>query len=320
MTRQHNVISPHDVAKRRGARLVRQFLGSLLIVLLLALQSVQAQAKRSDWCGKVWSIESLKDLAWINPTSGVTTSASGPTLNITMPSNTPGTSVAAIGIHNESGTMFAFDRAGTTGTLYKYRLGVDTAWQALSVSGLLGTGGIQSIANASNNLNKMTVDSNTLLIAESNGVAVYSVPLNSSGTPTAGASVATYTYVGDPMGTPAHRSLAAGEAVGTTVINGGDITTDEFGDVYNITYNVTVTVVSPQATSTSKAYFYKQNGNTWVYQGETSATSPFAGAAFYKGDLFVKATGQLKRVDLTRSGSGYTGWNNALIDIGSAST
>jgi uncharacterized repeat protein (TIGR01451 family) len=294
--------------------------------ILLGNEAAQAAPTRRDWCGTVWSVENQNTLAWINPATGLTTTASGPTTQITMPGGTMGTATAAIGIHKESGTMYAFDRTGATGTLYKYQFGVNTTWQAVAVSGLIGLTGTQTIAGASNNLNKMTVDSNTLLIAESNGKAVYSIPLNSAGAVTAGATVNTYTYSGDP-GAYLHASAVNDPIlypVGTEFINGGDITTDEYGDTYNITYNIVVTGypvvggVRQQQTQTTKAYFYKKSGNTWVYQGETSATANFAGAAFYRGDLYVKAALQLKKVDLTRSGSGYTGWNNALSNIGAA--
>ncbi len=313
-----------------GCRLATSLLLSSTVISslegFLFTQLAQAAPGRKDWCGTVWSVENQNTLAWINPTTGLTTSASGPTAQITMPGGSMGTAVAAIGIHKESGTMFAFDRIGTTGTLYKYKFGVDTAWTPVSVSGLLGSSGTQSIAGASSNLNKMTVDGNTLLIAESNGVAVYSVPLNSSGAVIGGATSTVYNYSGDP-GAYNHLSAVNDPVlypIGTEFINGGDLTTDEYGDVYNITYNAVVTAypivnnVRQQTLQTTKAYFYKKSGTTWIYQGETSATVNFAGAAFYKGDLFVKAALQFKKVDLTRSGSGYTGWNSPLVNIGAA--
>ncbi len=315
---------------RLGCRLATSLLLSSTVVSsfegFFLTQSAQAAPTRKDWCGTVWSVENQNTLAWINPVTGVTTAASGPTTQITMPGGSMGTAVAAIGIHKESGTMFAFDRNGTTGTLYKYKFGVDTAWTSVSVSGLLGLSGTQSIAGASNNLNKMTVDGNTLLIAESNGVAVYAIPLNSSGAVMGGATSTVYNYSGDP-GTYNHLSAVNDPVlypVGTEFINGGDLTTDEYGDVYNITYNAVVTGypivnnVRQQTLQTTKAYFYKKSGTTWIYQGETSAAVNFAGAAFYKGDLFVKAALQFKKVDLTRSGSGYTGWNSPLANIGAA--
>ncbi len=286
-------------------------------------RSAQAAPTRRDWCGTVWSVENQRTLAWINPTTGVTTSASGPTTQITMPGGSMGTAVAAIGIHKESGTMYAFDRNGPTGTLYKYRFGFDSGWTAVSISGLLGLTGTQTIAGASNNLNKMTVDGNTLFVAESNGVAVYAIPLNSSGTVVGGATVQTYSFVDDPVGTPPHRSSTNTDPTGTEIINGGDIVTDEYGDVYNITYNAIISYSgTTQVLTTTKAYFYQQDpvAKTWVYQGQTTGNAGFAGAAFYRGDLYVKAGTQLKKVDLTRAGSGYTGWNNALVNVGGAST
>jgi uncharacterized repeat protein (TIGR01451 family) len=286
-------------------------------------RSAQSAPSRKDWCGTVWSVENQNTLAWINPVTGLTTSAAGPTTQITMPGGSMGTAVAAIGIHKESGTMFAFDRTGATGTLYKYKFGIDAAWTPVSVSGLLGLLGTQSIAGASNNLNKMTVDGNTLFIAESNGVAVYSIPLNASGSVVGGATVQTYSFVGDPAGTPPHRSSTSTDPTGTEIINGGDIVTDEYGDVYNVTYNSTISYSgTTQVLTTTKAYFYQQDPvtKTWVYQGQTTGNQAFAGAAFYRGDLYVKAGTQLKKVDLTRSPSGYTGWNNALVNIGAVSS
>jgi uncharacterized repeat protein (TIGR01451 family) len=290
--------------------------------LLLPALPALAAPTRTDWCGKVWSIENQNTLAWINPSTGLTTTATGPTSQITMPNILTGAAVAAIGIHSQSGTIYAFDRNGATGTLYKYRFGVDTTWQPVSISGLVGLSGTQTIAGASNNLNKMSVDGNMLVIAESNGVAVYSIPLDSNGNVAGSATVNKYTFSGDPVAYQ-HRSSTNTDTTGTEVVNGGDLTTDEFGDVYNVTYNNFVSYSgTSQVLTTTKAIFYKQDPatKTWIYQGETSGNASFAGAAFYKGDLYVKAGTQLKKVDLTRSGSGYTGWNNPLVNIGSASS
>jgi uncharacterized repeat protein (TIGR01451 family)/fimbrial isopeptide formation D2 family protein len=316
-------------APARGTRVPRasRWMRLLLVGSLGAMfglnTNAQAAPTRSDWCGTIWSVENLTALAWVNPSTGVTTTSSGPTSQITMPAGSMGTSVAAIGIHTASGTMFAFDRAGATGTLYKYKFGVDTSWQPVTISGLVGTSGTQTITGASNNLNKMTADGNTLYIAESNGVAVYAIPLNSSGAVTGAVTVTKYSFIGDPSAYQ-HRSTTNTDPAGTTVINGGDLTTDEYGDVYNITYNVNVTGYSgtgQQLTTTTKAYFYKQGaGNTWVYQGETLASASFAGAAFYRGNLYVKAASQLKKLNLTRGATDYTGWTNALTDIGSPSS
>jgi trimeric autotransporter adhesin len=263
---------------------------------LLGNQTAQAAPTRKDWCGTVWSIENLNTLAWINPATGLTTATPGPTTQITMP-NLVGTSVAAIGIHKESGTMYAFDRNGITGTLYKYKFGVDTTWQVVSVTGLVGLTG-SPISGTTSNLNKMTVDGNTLFITDSSAIAVYAIPLNAAGTVIGAATVSRYSFVGVPAGTP--------------TLSGGDITTDEYGDTYNVTYD-----------SVNGAYFFVQDpvAKTWVYQGfSASGSLQFAGAAFYKGNLYVKGGVQLYRVNLTRSGSGYTGWNNPLIAVGSAST
>ncbi len=328
-----DTISKPQVFKARGSwtqytrssltQKIAAAIGTAFMVGTALLGFAEAAPKRADWCGTIWSIENTTILAWLNPTSGTTTSATGPTAQITMPPVLTGASVAGIGLHAQSGTMFAYDRNGTTGKLYSYQFGVNTAWQLENSVALLGLTGTQSIAGASNNLNKVTVDGNTLFIAESNGVAVYAIPLNSSGNISGAVTTNTYTFTGDPTAL-LHRSLIAADPVGTTVVNGGDLTTDEFGDTYNITYNLTITgiVGGVQQTATTKAYFYKQGptGNTWEYQGETATNAAFAGAAFYKGNLYVKAATQLKRLNLTRSGSGYTGWNNALSNIGAAST
>jgi uncharacterized repeat protein (TIGR01451 family) len=291
--------------------------------ILLGNEAAQAAPTRRDWCGTIWSVENQNTLAWINPSTGVTTTGSGPTSQITMPGGSMGTATAAIGIHKQSGTMYAFDRSGTTGTLYKYQFGVNTTWQAVAISGLVGLSGTQSIAGASNNLNKMSVDGNTLFIAESNGVAVYAIPLNSSGSVVGSATIQTYSFVGDPPGTPPHRSSTSTDPAGTEVINGGDIVTDEYGDVYNITYNNIISYSGgSQILTTTKAYFYKQDpiAKTWIYEGQTTGNASFAGAAFYRGDLYVKAGTQLKKVDLTHSGTDYTGWNNPLVNVGSPSS
>jgi uncharacterized repeat protein (TIGR01451 family) len=291
-------------------------LGAALTAVLSISTVAQAAPTRRDWCGTIWSIESTTNLAWVDPSTGVTTSNAGPTSQITMPPGIPFTapataaSVAAIGIHAASGTMFAFDRAGTNGTLYKYKFGTDATWQSVTVSGLVGQSGTQSIAGASNNLNKMTVDGNTLFIADATGIALYSIALDNNGNVIANATSDRYGYQGDPTGTPPHST-------GTPSISGGDLAIDEYGDTYNISYNNL-----SGAPSTTTAYFYKQDSanKNWVYQGQTATSTPFAGAAFYKGDLYVKSIGQLRKVDLTRTGSGYTGWSNPLVTVGSASS
>jgi trimeric autotransporter adhesin len=288
-------------------------------------QSATAAPTRKDWCGTIWSMENLTTLEWVNPATGTTTASPGPTAQITMPSGVLAR-VAAIGIHKESGTIFAFDRGQASpylpGVLYKYRFGVDTNWIAVSVTGLIGLGDTQSITGASNNLNKMTVEGNTLYITDGTGIALYSIPLNASGAVTGGATTQTYTYVGDPVGTPPHRGFLTTDPTGTVIMTGGDITTDEYGDTYNISYNnIANATGGGAAPTTTKAYFYRQDpvAKTWIYQGETGTTANFAGAAFYKGDLYVKAALQLKKVPLTRSGNLYTGWNNTLTNVGAAS-
>ncbi len=318
------------------------FLSSTMIagmgLLLSALPAPAAPARR-DWCGVIWSVENTSQLAWVSSSNGVTNTLNGPNAQIpTLPQGGIGSSVAAIGIHKESGTMYAFDRgqaanaafglAYKPGILYKYRFGVDTTWQAVTPPGLVGLGDAQPIAGASNNLNKMTAEKNVLLITDSNGVAVYSIPLNSNGVVSGSVTPNTYSYSGDPSvylhASPVNDPILY--PVGTEFINGGDLAVDEYGDVYNITYNTVVTGypvvnnVRQQQTSTTKAYFYKKVGNTWFYQGETTANASFAGAAFYRGDLYVKAANQLKKVDLTRVSNGYTGWSNALINVGAVSS
>jgi uncharacterized repeat protein (TIGR01451 family) len=325
-------------------RKIAATIGAAFMVGTALLGFAEAAPKRVDWCNTIWSADNAGTtgnlVSWINPLTGATASTPGPTSQITMPPTFPATgSVAALGIHAESGTLFAFDRSGATGTLYKYKFGTNTTWQTVSLTGLLGLSGTQTVVGASNNLNKMTVDGNTLLIAESVGLVVYAIPLNSSGTVTGNAVPTTYSYVGDPSGTPPHtavsfhHNLGGGDPlptdpIGSVIMNGGDITTDEYGDVYNVTYNSVLTAWNLIGSTwtptivTTKAYFYLQDptAKTWTYQGETAATVNFAGAAFYKGELFVKAATQLKKVPLVRSGSTYTGWNSALINVGSVST
>jgi uncharacterized repeat protein (TIGR01451 family) len=271
---------------------------SLCSALGIWAQTAQAAPRRSDWCGIIWSLESSPlaaphQLARVSPTNGAS-SSTAPNANITMPSpglpNTGINGAAALGIHVQSGTLFAMSRDGA-GQLYKYRFGFDTTWQAVTTN-LPGVGSTPSA-----NLNKMTVDGDFLYLTDTTGTPLYSLPL----VPTTGALVSStatktpYSYTGIPAGTPA--------------LGGGDITTDEYGDTYNITYD------TPSAGSNTTLYFFKQDAatNSWVYQGKALSddNGQFGGAAFYKGDLYVKSsTGKLKKVDLTRSGSGYTGWSN----------
>jgi hypothetical protein len=265
---------------------------SLLTMAVGGLSPAQAAPVRSDWCGTIWSIENTNGtIGWVNPADGVTNTSTGPTAQITtIPGSVTGVSVAATGIHTQSGTLFMFDRNGANGQLYKFKIGTDTTWVAVTTSGLVGLTGTQSIAGAGKNLNKMTVDGNTLYIAESTGIAVYSFPLDPATgalTSTTAASQ-TFNFTSDPGGYT-HTSTSTG----VNAIGGGDITTDEYGDTYNITYN--------NGTAPTKALFYKQNGSNWDYRGEIATTGVFAGAAFYKGDLYVKAGGQLKKVDLSRA-------------------
>ncbi len=313
MTRYSMMTNSKKMTNSKSPALER-ILAALVAVVLLGTFSVQAQPTRLDWCSSIWSIDNPGTAnhatTWINPVTGVTAAGSGPTAQITMPPLLPSSvSSAGLAIHAESGTMFTFDRNGAAGTLYKYKFGTDTTWQVVAVTGLVGLTGTQTVPGASRNLNKVSVDGNTLYIADSTGIALYSFPLNGSGTFTSTtATVETYSYTGDPVGTYLHRDTTPG-------ISGGDITTDEYGDTYNITYDNT-------STGVTNAYFYKQNptAKTWEYQGQVATTTNFAGAAFYRGDLFVKAGTQLKKVDLTRAGSGYTGWNNPLTNVGPTSS
>ena len=300
------LLVPKRLPKRTG---LISMIAALLTAVIVPSQ-VQAAPVRSDWCGTIWSIENVNGtLGWINPTDGVTNTTTGPTAQITtLPGSVTGVSVAATGIHTQSGTIFMFDRNGANGKLYKFRFGTDSAWVPVTTTGLVGLTGTQSVAGAGKNLNKMTVNGNTLYIAESTALAVYSFPLDAAtGALTSSvATVQTFTFTNDPSAAYNHT------ATGTNPIAGGDITTDEYGDTYNITYNTPIT----------KAFFYKQNGTTWDYRGEVAATANFAGAAFYRGDLYVKAGTQLKRVDLTRApgATEYTGWSGTLTDVGSASS
>jgi uncharacterized repeat protein (TIGR01451 family) len=335
--------STHALCDRKVFHRQHQLFTTLLLsgaiigssIGLMASPATAAPA-RKDWCSAIWSVDNAGTVSngttLVNPTTGATTTTS-PAAGITMPPFFPGTgSVAGLGIHTRSGTLYAFDRGNIAsapsvvpvvlakpGQLYKYKLGTDTNWVPVSVTGLIGLKDTQTISGASNNLNKITADDNNLYIAESNGIAVYKIPLNSSGSITGtSASVQTYSYVNDPPGTPPHRSFATGDIANVTVVmNGGDLTTDEYGDTYNITYNNTAANNNGGgAITTKKAYFYKQSGTTWIYQGETDATANFAGAAFYRGELFVKSATQLKKVPLVRSGSEYTGWSGTLGNVG----
>ncbi len=271
------------------------------------INPAQAVPYRKDWCGVIWSLEgnapspiaSPFTLAWVNPTNGASSFAA-PNANVTMPTNTPG-DAAALGIHVQSGTLFAFDRTGT-GQLYRYQFGVDTSWQPVATTGLKGSG-----STPSTNLNKMTVDGNDLYLSDSSGSPLYSLKLDPvTGALTSPAATSTpYKYLGIPATTP----LPNGGSIPTPTLGGGDITTDEYSDTYNVTY----ATVGGQ----TQLYFFKQDNTTspqtWVYQGTAASgdAGQYGGAAFYKGDLYVKSSaGGLKIVDLTRSGSGYTGWGN----------
>jgi uncharacterized repeat protein (TIGR01451 family) len=338
----NDVLRDQKASSRQYQLFTTLLLSSTIIGSFIGLMATPANAApaRKDWCSTIWSTDNAgtatNGTTRIDPITGVTTTTS-PATGITMPPFFPGTgSVAGIGIHAESGTLYAFDRSGSTGTLYKYKLGTDTTWQSVSVSGLVGSTGTPSFTGASTNLNKVTVDGNTLYIAESVALAVYSIPLNSSGVVIGSATATQFTFTGDPIGTPPHsaasfrHNIGGGDTtptdpIGSAIMNGGDIAIDDYGDVYNVTYNTVLTAWNlinnawTPTTVTNKAYFYKQSGNTWVYQGETPTTATFAGAAFYKGELYVKAATQLRKVPLVRSGGGYTGWSNPLINVGAAS-
>lgn len=219
-TSSRTPIEPRALPGSGSKRLWRsQKLGVLIGALATAAFSfgntAEAAPRRSDWCNSLWSTDNANStsngVSWIDalsiPPGATSATASGVTANLTVPPAFPGTgTVAALGIHTESGTLYAFDRSGTTGTLYRYKFGTDTTWQTVTVSGLLGLTGSQTTAGASNNLNKMTVAGNTLYIAESVGLAVYSIPLNANGTVPAGTTAAktVYAYSGDPSGTPVH--------------------------------------------------------------------------------------------------------------------
>jgi uncharacterized repeat protein (TIGR01451 family) len=216
---------------------------------------------------------------------------------------------AALAIHARSGTLYVFDRYNRT--LYRYNMSSGTGWTptVLTQIPILLNGFNTSVSPpvaytsaqlAAINFNKMTVTGDKLIIASSDSLQTFTYDI----TPTTGALASTtglaaaYTWAGStPGGNP---------NVNTRAIGGGDITQDEYGDTYNITYDNLSTTTTPVASTTEVqyVYFYKQVGTTWEYRGRTPKVTPtdsFAGAAFYADTFFVKGTaGQLFKLPVTR--------------------
>ena len=238
----------------------------------------------------------------------------------------------ALGIHVPTGTLYAFERA--TSTLYQYSMSTGIGWVTTSLSQIPSYRTGVANNNIFNNFNKMAVIGNTLVIANStigdilpgnNATSKPSRVFTFAITPTSGAVSTSGT---DQFFS---RSIASGATnapssvrIATLSINGGDITQDEYGDVYQVTYDNL-----SNASTTQYLYIYKQNGTVWEFKARIPKvinSDNYAGAAFYNDGLYIKGskgtgvTGQvpLYKLPLTRlNGTDYN-WSGSisLVSVG----
>jgi uncharacterized repeat protein (TIGR01451 family) len=271
-----------------------------------------------------------------------------------MPSIPATGSYAALGIHADSGTLYTLDR--NSGILYYYSL-TGTTWNNIDIHATAALpNGVPIIigVDAVSNINKMTITGNTLYLADSASKYLYSlsvnattgVPSGSSITKTAGIIFTGTTSPGNPSVNASNipydwlssSYIDYANNVGTFwVIGGGDITNDEYGNTYNVTYDnhyqttynsttkkYTSTLLnsSPTGQTNQYAYFYKLNSakTEWQYLGKAAkktGSDQYAGVAFYADQLYLKGTaGQLFQVPLTGTNGNYSGWNTPLIQMG----
>jgi uncharacterized repeat protein (TIGR01451 family) len=275
-----------------------------------------------DWCGRLWGIDSntLQQIVWDNPTTGVTTTGLATNSGIAnigpIPDLPAGTSNATLGLHARSGTFYTIDR--NTSKLYYYRMTSTGGgnWSSISTSIPVISGDSDSPEQVSTNFNKMTVTGDKLIIASANSLNVYTFPINPA-TGTLGSGVLSNpTFDGNtllPDGSP-------GDPPGNdpdNVINGGDIAQDEYSDTYMLTYD------NAGRTAPQYVYFYKLVSNQWVYKARaTKAGYPneqFGAFAIYNDTFYVKGSdGDLSKLNLTRVGNDYN-WattNSALSLVG----
>ena len=292
---------------------------SALILPLIAAPAAQAAPLPKDWCGRIWTLKVPVNSVGLgasissdNPTNGASITIAAPLPTIpALPSNE---NFASLGIHARTGTLYTYNR--TTDKIYQFRLGAATAatsWTETPVS-----------LNNAGSLNKMTVTGNTLFLASSNSLNVYTFVID----PDTGT-------LGSPSGSVGNYSLSGLPSSVTTIPSGGDLAQDEYLGTYNMNYD----------TPGPNVYIYKQStNNTWDYVATilknnatpaipATSTTPlvpasngnneqFGGFAYYNGDFYLKGnvTGRLYKADSTYNGNGTTSsytWPTQLLPVGS---
>jgi uncharacterized repeat protein (TIGR01451 family) len=296
------------------------------VMIFFAPISISASAQTTpvalpkDWCGRLWGIDTANRIVWDNPTTGATrtrlATASGIPNIGSVP--VPGVNSASLGLHARSGTLYALDRS--TSTLYYYRLTSTGggSWSSISTLIPIRSGLDGSVQELSTNFNKMTVTGNNLIIASADSLNVYTFALDpAKGTPSGSGVISHPAFDGNTL----LPDGSLGNPPSNTLINGGDIAQDEYGDTYMLTYDNAGTA-TPQY-----VYFYKLFANQWVYKDRATkagtASEQFGGFAIYNDTFYVKGSGgQLYKLDLTRDGNDYN-WatnNSALSHVGSLGT
>jgi uncharacterized repeat protein (TIGR01451 family) len=302
---------------------------AILCSPLFVAASAQAVPLPKDWCGRLWGIQSTTtNITWINVRTDPTYTI-GQTLNAT--SNPPpgiasipvipgsAGNHAALGLHAESGTLYALDRSNSI--LYQYRMNGATTgtWSGTQTTIPTISGANGSIAQAATNFNKMTVTKNQLIIASSDSKNVYTYTIAPTTGVISGGILSNPTFDGQtilPDGTlgdpPGNNS--------NNIIGGGDIAQDEYGDTYMITYdngpnNATVNGVPVK----QYIYFYKLDtvSNKWIYKDRaekagTNSNEQFGGFAIYADTLYIEGAGaSLYKLAVTRAaGANDYDWAN----------
>ena len=282
-------------------------LSALLLPLIAAPAAQALPPLPKDWCGRLWTIKVPAggvglnaSIRWDDPTTGASATTAPPNIAAIPDLTTVGSTdnFAALGIHARTGTLYTYNR--TTAKMYQYRMGADpvaTSWT--QTDGPPNTGG----------LNKMTVTGDTLYLASSNSLNVYTFPID----PATGT-------LGSRSGSVGNYSLSGLPSSVTVTPSGGDLAQDEYLGTYNMNYD----------TPGPNVYIYKQSGTSWVYQATIlknngDNTEQFGGFAFYNGDFYLKGnvSGKLYKVDSTYNGDGTTSsytWPSSLAPVNTTAT
>jgi uncharacterized repeat protein (TIGR01451 family) len=321
----------NSTPKSRRHSVRRSISMAILCSPLFLAASAQALPLPKDWCGRLWGIQSsTTNITWINVRTDPNYTL-GQTLNAftSPPPRLAGVPVipgsggnhAALGLHAESGTLYALDRSNSI--LYQYRMNTATtgAWAGTQTTIPIISGANGSVAQGAVNFNKMTVAKNQLIIASSDSMNVYTYTIAPTTGVISGGTLSNPTFDGQtilPDGTLGNPPGSDSN----NIIGGGDIAQDEYGDTYMITYdNGPNNAVVNGVPVKQYIYFYKLDtvNNKWLYKDRaekagTNSNEQFGGFAIYADTLYVEgAGGSLYKLAVTRAAGAtdYDWANNA---------